>query len=138
MLSPQVFRFATSKSNFCAKQFIVNPELQRETLGERKRTEGKETDEHASRSVARQDGGWAGNTEACPDPVSSVAQQLYRWTATVFNYKSRTTVARSGWTVFQLLALLTPSPRQDEEVPGLLVIRRVTGHRLDVDRQTSE
>lgn len=52
-------------------------------MGERKRTEGEEADEHASRSVARQDGGGPRSAEARADTVATVAEQLYRWTATV-------------------------------------------------------
>ena len=52
-------------------------------MGERKRTEGEETDEHAPRSAARQDGGGPRVAEACADAVAEVAEQLYRWTATV-------------------------------------------------------
>lgn len=38
--------------------------------------------------------------------------------------------------MLQLLALLTPGPRKDDqEVPGFPVVRRLTSHRLDVDRR---
>lgn len=52
-------------------------------MGEGEGTEGEETDEHASRSVARQDGGGPRSAETCAHAIAEVAQQLYRWTATV-------------------------------------------------------
>lgn len=76
-------RFATSKSKLRAEQFIVYKELQREEVGARKGTEGTETDEHASRSVTRQDDGRPRLAEACADAITQISEQLHRWTATV-------------------------------------------------------
>lgn len=70
-------RFATSKSEFGAEQFVVYQELQREEVGEREGAEGEAADEHASRSAARQDGRRARGAETCADAVSSFAEQLH-------------------------------------------------------------